>query len=154
MLIDQELKELINKFNTINHYLTENTMASKSLDSLLNEISALTVLELNELVEMLQTKFGVSAAMSMSAGAAAADAGAGSEAKAEEKTEYKVELLEAGDKMKTIKALRQVKKDLGLIEAKKMAEEAPVVVAEQATAEEAKALKEALEAAGAKVKLS
>lgn len=130
-------------------------MAVRSIDQLITDISSLTVLELAELTKALEDKFGVSAAAMPMASAAASPAGAPAAKKEEEKSEYKVELLEAGaDKMKTLKALRAIKKDLGLIEAKKMVEEAPTVLAEAASKEEAQAMKEALEAAGAKVKLS
>ena len=89
----------------------------------------------------------------MAGPAAAAGAEAGGK-KAEEKSEYKVELLDGGpDKIKTIKALRSVT-TLGLTEAKKAVEEAPTVIAEAASKDDAKKMKEALEAAGAKVKLS
>lgn len=125
---------------------------SAKLEQLVNDISALTLLESAELAKALETKFGVSATMAMAAAAPAAEAGAQA---AEEKSEYKVELIEAGpDKIKIIKALRQVKKDLGLTEAKKAVEEAPTVIAEAASKDEAKTMKEVLEAAGAKVKLS
>lgn len=124
------------------------------IETLINSISGLSVLELAQLTKALEEKFGVSAAMSMAAAAPAAAAPAAA-AKNEEKSEYKVELLDGGEnKIKTIKALRQVKKDLGLAEAKKMAEETPSIVAEAVPVAEAKAMKEALEAAGAKVKLS
>jgi large subunit ribosomal protein L7/L12 len=125
---------------------------SSRIEQLVKDISALTVLELAELTKSLEETFGVSAAMPVAAVAAAPAAEAKKE---EEKSEYKVELIDAGaDKIKTIKALRQVKKDLGLTEAKKMAEETPVVLAEAASKDEAKNMKEVLEAAGAKVKLS
>lgn len=127
-------------------------MASKSLDNLIENISTLTVLELAELTKALEEKFGVSAAMPV---AAAAPAAGGEVAAAEEKSEYKVELTEAGsEKIKVIKALRTVKKDLGLTDAKKLVESAPVVIAESVSKDEAQAMKEAIEAAGAKVKLS
>ena len=127
-------------------------MSSNVLEKLVTEISGLTVLELADLTKALETKFGVSASMAMSAGAPAAAAGAPA---AEEKTEFKVELLDGGpNKIETMKALRKVKKELGLVEAKKLVESTPVVVAEAASKADAQALKEALEAAGAKVKLS
>ena len=127
-------------------------MSSNVLEKLVTEISGLTVLELADLTKALETKFGVSASMAMSAGAPAAAAGAPA---AEEKTEFKVELLDGGpNKIETIKALRKVKKERGLVEAKKLVESTPVVVAEAASKADAQALKEALEAAGAKVKLS
>jgi large subunit ribosomal protein L7/L12 len=130
----------------------ENTMALKSLDNLIENISTLTVLELAELTKALEEKFGVSAAMPV---AAAAPAAAGETVAAQEKTEYKVELIESGsEKIKVIKALRSVKKDLGLTDAKKIVESAPIVIAESVGKDEAQAMKEAIEAAGAKVKLS
>jgi large subunit ribosomal protein L7/L12 len=124
-----------------------------SIEQIVEQISGLSLLEVADLVKALEEKFGVSAAMSMSAPAAgAAEAGA---AAAEEKSEFKVELIEAGsEKMKVIKALREVKKDIGLIDAKKMVEEAPSVIAEAVSKDDAKVMKEKLEAAGAKVKLS
>ncbi len=113
----------------------------------------MTVLELAELVKALETKFGVSAAMPIAAAGAAAAPEAGAK-KEEEKSEYKVELTEGGaDKIKVIKALRSVT-TLGLTEAKAAVEGAPSVIAEAASKDDAKKMKEALEAAGAKVKLS
>jgi len=127
-------------------------MSSKVVN-LLEEIKALTVLELADLTKALEEAFGVSA--SMPTAAAAAPAAAASAAKTEEKSEYKVELLDSGaNKIESIKALRKVKKELGLTDAKKIIESAPIVIAEAASKEDANALKEALEAAGAKVKLS
>lgn len=126
-------------------------MSSKVVN-LLEEIKALTVLELADLTKALEEAFGVSAAMPT---AAAPAAEAAAPAKSEEKSEYKVELLDGGaNKIESIKALRKVKKELGLTDAKKIVESAPIVIAEAAPKEEANALKEALEAAGAKVKLS
>lgn len=128
-------------------------MASKSFDKLVEEISNMTVLDLADFVKELEDKFGVSAAMPMAA-APAASADAGQEAKAEEKSSYKVTLEDGGsEKIKAIKALRQVT-TLGLSEAKKAVEEAPTVIAESASKEDAQKMKEALEAAGAKVKLA
>lgn len=127
------------------------------VESLVKEISGLSVLELAQLTKELESVFGVSAAM-MAGPATSADATSGGDtaaAKSEEKSEYKVEIVDGGDnKIKVIKALRQVKKDLGLTDAKKMVEETPSIVAEAVPTAEAKAMKEALEAAGAKVKLS
>ncbi len=125
---------------------------SESIKNIVDKISALTVLELAELTKNLETTFGVSAAMPT---AMAAPAGETAAKKEEEKTEYKVELIDVGaQKINVIKALRQIKKDLGLTEAKKLAEETPSVVAEAASKDEAKVMKETLEAAGAQVKLS
>ena len=121
------------------------------IEQLLESISSLSIIECAELAKALEEKFGVSATMA----AAAAPAAGAPAAAVEEKSEYKVELLEGGaDKMKVIKALRQVKKDMGLGEAKKAVEEAPTLIAPAASKEEAQAMKEALEAAGAKVKVS
>lgn len=125
----------------------------QNIETLINSISSLTVLELAELTKALETKFGVTAAMPMASGAAASSAEAA--APVEEKSEFKVELLDAGaEKIKTIKALRKVKKDLGLTEAKAMADSAPVVIAEGVSKADAKMMQDELEAAGAKVKLS
>ena len=128
----------------------ENTMASKR-EQLIEEIGKMSVLELSELVKDLQEAFGVSAAMPVAAAqTASVEAGASA---APEKTEFKVELTEAGaEKIKAIKALRSVT-PLGLTEAKKIVEEGGVI-AESASKADAQKIKEALEAAGAKVKLS
>lgn len=128
---------------------------SAKIEQLVNEVSNLTALELAQLTKALEETFGVSAAMPMMAAAPGAAADAGSAKKEEEKSEYKVELIDAGsNKINTIKAVRSIKKDLGLTEAKKLVEEVPSVISEAASKDEANAIKEALEAAGAKVKLS
>lgn len=125
-------------------------MAGKSHEELINQISEMSVLEVADLVKALEEKFGVSAAMPVAAAPAAA---AGGEAAAEEKSEYKVTLKTAGDKLPTIKALRSVT-SLSLIDAKKAVEGAPTVIAEAASKDDANKMKEALEKAGAKVELS
>lgn len=121
-------------------------------EKLIQEIGGMTILELNDFVEALQTTFGVSAAMPMAvASAGAADV---TEQKKEEKSEYKVTLQEAGSNtIEVIKAVRKVT-TLSLIDAKKAVVEAPTVLAEAASKEDAAKMKEALEAAGAKVQLS
>ncbi len=125
-------------------------MAQKNFDQIIEQIGGLTVLELAELIKALEEKFGVSAAMPSAAAAPVAAAAA-----VEEKTEFKVELVDGGsDKIKVIKALRVVVKDLSLTDAKKMVESAPQVVAEHVKKEDADKMKQELEAAGAKVKLS
>jgi large subunit ribosomal protein L7/L12 len=122
------------------------------IDALVNEISGLTALELAQLTKSLENVFGVSAAMTA---APAAAVSAPEAKKEEEKNEYKVELVDAGaNKINVIKALRQLKKDLGITQAREIVEKAPQVLAEAASKDEAKAMKEALEAAGAKVKLT
>ena len=111
-------------------------------------IKGLSVLELNDLVKACEEEFGVSAA----AGVVAAAAGAGAAA-AEEKTEFDVELTEAGDqKVKVIKVVREIT-GLGLKEAKDVVDGAPKVVKEQASKEEAEEIKKKLEEVGAKVTL-
>lgn len=130
-------------------------MAGKSYEKLIDQIGEMSVLELAEMVKALEEKFGVSAAPVAVAGAAPAAGGDAAPA-AEEKSEYKVTLKEAGSNptVKVIKALREVVKDIPLGEAKKAVVEAPTVIAEAASKEDAKKMKEVLEAAGAKVELS
>lgn len=128
-------------------------MASKSYDKLIDEIGNMSVLDLADFVKALEEKFGVSAAMPAAAAPAAGVAGAEA-APAEEKSEFKVTLQEAGsEKIKAIKALRSVT-SLSLSDAKKAVEEAPTVIGDNVAKEDANKMKEALEAAGAKVQLS
>ena len=111
-------------------------------------IKGLSVLELNDLVKACEEEFGVSAA----AGAVVA-AGAAAGAAAEEKTEFDVELTEAGaNKVKVIKVVREIT-GLGLKEAKEVVDGAPKVVKEGASKEEAEEIQKKLEAEGAKVTL-
>ncbi len=111
-------------------------------------IKGLTVLELNDLVKACEEEFGVSAA----AGVVVAAAGPAA-AEEEEKTEFNVELTEAGaNKVKVIKVVREVT-GLGLKEAKDLVDAAPKVVKEGASKAEADDLKAKLEAEGAKVTL-
>ena len=111
-------------------------------------IKGLSVLELNDLVKACEEEFGVSAA----AGVVVA-AGAAAGAAAEEKTEFDVELTEAGDqKVKVIKVVREIT-GLGLKEAKEVVDGAPKVVKEAASKEEAEEIQKKLEAEGAKVTL-
>lgn len=128
-------------------------MASKSFDKLIEEIGNMSVLDLSDFVKALEEKFNVSAAMPVASAAPAA--GGEAAAPAEEKSEFKVTLQDAGaEKIKTIKALRQVVPTLGLTEAKKAVDEAPSVIGESVPKDDAKKMKEVLEAAGAKVVLS
>ena len=111
-------------------------------------IKGLSVLELNDLVKACEEEFGVSAA----AGVVVAAAGAGAAAD-EEKTEFDVELTEAGaNKVKVIKVVREIT-GLGLKEAKEVVDGAPKVVKEGASKEEAEEIQKKLEAEGAKVTL-
>ncbi len=123
-------------------------MAKLSIDEIISAVEELTVLELNDLVKACEEKFGVSAA----AGVVVAAAGGAAEA-AEEKTEFDVELTEAGaNKVKVIKVVREVT-GLGLKEAKDVVDGAPKVVKEQVSKAEADELKAKLEEQGAKVTL-
>ena len=120
-----------------------------NLDKIVEELSALTVLEAAELSKKLEEAWGVSAA----APVAVAAAGAAPAAAAEEKTEFDVVLAEAGSsKIGVIKVVREIT-GLGLTEAKALVEAAPKAVKEGASKDDAKAIKEKLEAAGAKVEL-
>ena len=117
-------------------------------DQIIEAIKAMSVLELNELVKACEEEFGVSAA----AGVVVA-AGAAAGAAAEEKTEFDVELTEAGaNKVKVIKVVREIT-GLGLKEAKEVVDGAPKVVKEGASKEEAEEIQKKLEAEGAKVTL-
>lgn len=123
-------------------------MASEKITAMIEEVKALSVLELNELVKALEEEFGVSAA----AVAAAPAAGAGAAA-AEEKTEFDVVLASFGDaKMAVIKAVKDVL-GLGLKEAKELVEAAPKALKEGVSKAEAEEIKTKLEEAGAKIEL-
>ena len=123
-------------------------MASEKITAMIEEVKALSVLELNELVKALEEEFGVSAA----AVAAAPAAGAGA-AVAEEKTEFDVVLASFGDaKMAVIKAVKDVLR-LGLKEAKELVEAAPKALKEGVSKAEAEEIKAKLEEAGAKIEL-
>lgn len=118
---------------------------------LVETIEKLSVLDLAELVKVLEEKFGVSAAMPMAM--AAAPAAGGDAGAAEEKTDFAVELTEAGgNKIAVIKVVREVT-GLGLKEAKDMVDAAPKVIKPAAPKAEAEELKKKLEEAGAKVTL-
>jgi len=126
-------------------------MAPKGTEDIIKTISDMSVKDLADLVKKLEDEFGVSAAMPVAAAAPAA----GEAAVAEEKTEYNVTLKETGsEKIKVIKALRSVIDGLSLTDAKGKAEGSPIIIAEAVPKEEAQKMKEALEAAGAKVELS
>ena len=123
-------------------------MAKMTTAEIIDVIKELSVMELNDLVKACEEEFGVSAA----AGVVVAAAGAGAAA-AEEKSEFDVELTEAGDqKVKVIKVVREIT-GLGLKEAKDVVDGAPKVVKEQASKEEAEDIKKKLEEVGAKVTL-
>ena len=126
-------------------------MASEKVTAILEEIKALTVLELSDLVHAIEDEFGVSAAAPVAVAAAAAP-GAAAPA-AEEKTEFDVVLAEIGaEKIKVIKVVREIT-GLGLAEAKALVEAAPKAVKEGVSKDEAEELKKKIEEVGAKVEL-
>ena len=127
-----------------------------NLESLYDELSKLTVLEVSELVKKLEDGWGVSAAAAapaMMAAMPAAGGGADAAAPAEEQTEFDVILESAGDKkINVIKEVRTIT-GLGLKEAKDLVEGAPKPVKEAASKDDAEAIKKKLEDVGAKVSL-
>ena len=125
---------------------------SDKLGKIAKEIEGLSVLEVAELASHLEEKFGVSA-MPVAVAGGAATSGAPAEA-AEEKTSFTVVLTAAGDnKLGIIKAVREIKPDLGLMEAKKLVESAPQEILNGVKKEPAEEAKKKLEDAGAKVEL-
>ena len=123
-------------------------MASEKVTAMIEEIMALSVLELAELVHEIEDAFGVSAAAAVAAPVAAAAGPA-----AEEKTEFDVVLTDFGaEKIKVIKEVRGIT-GLGLAEAKALVEGVPAKIKEQVSKDEAEAIKKQLEDVGAKVEL-
>lgn len=124
-------------------------MASEKVTAMIEELKALTVLELAELVKAVEEEFGVSAAAAVAVAAPAA----GGAAAAEEKTEFDVVLAEVGaEKIKVIKVVREIT-GLGLGEAKALVDGAPKTLKEAAAKEEAEEIQKKLEEVGAKVEL-
>ena len=124
-------------------------MASEKITNILEEIKALTIIELADLVKAVEEEFGVSAA----APVGVAVAGAAPAAAAEEKTEFDVILKSFGaSKLNVIKAVREIT-GLGLKEAKEMVEGAPKTVKEGVSKDEAESVKKTLEEAGAEVEV-
>lgn len=123
-------------------------MASEKVNAMIEEVKALTVLELSELVHALEEAFGVSAAAAAVAAAPAAAAAA-----VEEKTEFDVVMTDFGaEKIKVIKEVRAIT-GAGLAEAKAIVEGVPAKIKEAVSKEEAEEVKAKLEAVGAKVEL-
>ncbi len=121
-------------------------MAKLTIEEIIAAVKELTVLELNDLVKAAEEEFGVSAAAGV-----AVVAGPAAAAAEEEKTEFDVELTEVGaEKIKVIKVVREVT-GLGLKEAKEVVDGAPKMLKEQASKEDAEAIKAKLEEVGAKV---
>ena len=121
-------------------------------ENFVKEIEGMTVLELNSIVKALEERFGVSAA-AMAMPAAAAGAPAAAAPAEEEQTEFTVHLLAAGDKIKTIKVVREVT-SLGLKEAKDVVDGAPGVLKEGVSKDEAANIKKKFEEVGAKVEIN
>ena len=127
-------------------------MASEKINALIEEVSNLTVLELSELVHALEEKFGVSAAAPVAV--AAGPAAAAPVEEVEEKTEFDVVMTSFGaEKVKVIKAVREIVSGLGLAEAKALVEGIPAKIKEGVQKEEAEELKKKLEAVGATVEI-
>jgi len=125
---------------------------SEKVTNLIEEIKALTVLELSELVKALEEEFGVSAAAPVAVAAAPAASPAAAEA-AEEKTEFDVVLKEVGaEKIKVIKVVREVT-GLGLKEAKELVDKAPSTVKEEISKDDANAIVEKFKEVGATCEL-
>ena len=123
------------------------------LEKLVEDLSALSVLEAAELSKLLETKWGVSAAAPVAVAAAVGGAAAPVEA-VEEQTEFTVVLTDGGDKkINVIKEIRTIRTDLGLKEAKDLVEGAPQNVKENISKQEAADIKKKLEDAGAKVEV-
>jgi large subunit ribosomal protein L7/L12 len=123
------------------------------LNALVEELSKLTVLEAAELSKLLEEKWGVSAAAPVAVAAAAPAGGGAAAAPAEEQTEFTVILANGGDKkINVIKEIRTIT-GLGLKEAKDLVEGAPKTVKENATKDEAAAIKKTLEEQGATVEV-
>lgn len=122
------------------------------IQKIIEEVKAMTVLELNELVKALETEFGVSAAAPMAAAGGAAASGA-AEAVEEEKTEFDVILKAVGpNKIAVIKVVREIT-GLGLVEAKGLVDGAPKPVKEGASKDAADEIAEKLKAAGAEIEI-
>ena len=123
------------------------------LEKIVEDLSALTVLEASELSKLLEEKWGVSAAAPVAVAAAGGAAAAPAEA-AEEQTEFTVVLTAGGDKkINVIKEVRGVRPDLGLKEAKDLVEAAPANVVENVSKQVAEEVKKKLEEAGASVSI-
>lgn len=117
---------------------------SLNIEQIIADLKESTVLELNDLVKAIEEEFGVTAAAPVAAAG-------GAESAAAEQTEFTVELTAVGDaKIKVIKAVREAT-GLGLKEAKALVDGAPAAIKEDISKEDAEAMKEALEAAGATV---
>lgn len=130
----------------------EELKLSAKVQKIVDAVKELSLIEVSELVKALETEFGVSAAAPVMMGAM--PAGAADAAPAEEQTEFDVILKDAGsNKIAAIKAVRTLKPELGLGEAKAFVESAPQAVLEGAKKEDAEAAKASLEEAGCVVEM-
>ena len=126
---------------------------SSKVETLLEQLKGLTLLEASDLVKKMEEAFGVSAAAAAPVVVAGGAAGAGAAPAAEEKTEFTVVLTEVGaNKINVIKAVREVT-SLGLKEAKDLVDGAPKTVKEGVSKDEAATIKKKFEEAGAKVEV-
>lgn len=133
----------------------EEVEVPEKFEDIVEEIEEMSVLELSELVEILEDKFGVSAGAPAAAAPAAAAQGGGSDDSGdeEEQTEFDVKLEDFGDaKIQVIKAVKGAT-DMGLADAKSLVDDAPSVIKEGLDKEEAEEMQEELEDAGATVSL-
>jgi large subunit ribosomal protein L7/L12 len=131
--------------------MTEETQLSAKVQKIVDAVAELSLMEVSELVKALEEKFGVSAAAPVMMGGAMPAAAA---APAEEKTEFDVILKDAGsNKIAAIKAVRTLKPELGLGEAKTFVEKLPATVVEGGKKEVAEAAKKTLEEAGCVVEM-
>ena len=121
-------------------------------DTLIEELSGLSILEMVDLVKKLETKWGISA--TPVAAAAISSAGTSTAAPIEEKSMFDVYLSECGsNKISVIKEVRSAVSNLGLAEAKALVESAPKVIKESVSKDEAEEIKRKIEAVGAKVEI-
>ena len=121
-----------------------------SVQEIIEAIEKMSLMEVNELVEALKEKFGVTGAIAVAGGAAAGAAAA----PAEEQTEFDAVLVDAGsEKIKVIKAVREVVAGLGLKEAKEFVESVPKALKEGVSKEEAEKVKAQFAEVGAKVEI-
>ena len=133
---------------------TEDKKVSKNVESLVEEVAKLSVMELSELVNALQDKLGVSAAMPMAAAPAAAASAEAPAAEASGSSTQTVTMTGPGaNKIAVIKALREINQNLSLMDAKGMTENVPAEILKDAKADDAKSAADKLKAAGATVEL-
>jgi len=129
------------------------TKLAANLQKIVDAVSQLSVLEVSELIKALEDKFGVSAAPAVAPTTVGGE-GSGAPPIVEEKTSFNVIITDTGaNKIGVIKAVREIKTNLGLVEAKNLVEKTPATLLEDAKKEDAEAAKKKLEDAGAKVEL-